>query len=303
MKKVFATLAVALFALNAAPAAVGPIDTTHASANLVEESYWEPICDSLSKIDTSGHLYQTDAAQDIIVLKTIKAAAIGDTIYPWVELTVDLDSAKPLNTTTAIRITYMADSAWYLVLPDSTLDPDNSAPYQALMPAATAWTTKYFNVLDTSRAYSITATFTQPSWVARTSRGNLNTQNVINLSFSPKDDDDLGITTTIKIKDVTLFNYNGFPLAVKNFHSVNGAAQYSIVFTKNNSLKFNVPSSNNYKVSFYNAEGKRMAMSEQSFSANGNNEINLAQFKFAPGVYMVSISNGASKATGKFLIK
>jgi len=305
MKKVFAALVVAFFAFNAAPA-VAPLDTTHPCANLIEESYWEPICDSLSKLDTTGHLYQTDAGADIIVLKCIKAAVVGvepNAYYPWVELDCDLDSGITFTGTTAIGITYMADSAWYLILPDSTLDPNNSAPYQALMPACTTWTTKFFNVLDTSHVYTASATFSQPSWVEPSYRANLNYANVINLSFSPKDDDDRGITTTIKIKDVTLFNYKGFPLAVLSGSKATSHFQRPISFANGNTLKFAVPSNNTYKVSFYSAEGKRVAISEQCFQANGNNVINLSQYKFSPGLYVVSIANGSYKAVGKFLIK
>jgi hypothetical protein len=303
MKKILMSLIFglcAVFAVNAASV----LDTTNASLNAVDEGWWDPLCDSLSSIDTTGGFFKKDGTDDIVVLKCTKGAAIGDSIYPWVELDCELDSIPTLAGVTAIRVTYKADSAWYLILPDPTIDENNSAPYQALVPAATEWTTKYFNVLDTSFTYSTTATFTQPSWVTPSKyRSAIKYTNIKNLAFSPRDENDVGLTTTIQIKDVALFNYAGFKSSVK--FAIAKAVHHtgSIQLTRTNALKFEVPVSGNYTVSLFSPAGKRIAIAQRSFTTNGTNELSLKNYNIVPGLYLISVSSENYSATAKLLIR
>jgi hypothetical protein len=308
MKKVSVVLFLAWIAVFSVNAAVPLVDTNAAalSPNLVDYGGWSA-SQFRSTIDTAGGfaiLNPDSSVQEVKAHVTTTAANEATEIYPWVSIDCDLDSGKNFIGVTGIRITYKADKAWYMALYDSTLDPDNSGSYQTALPAAADFTTLYYNVLDTSTAYSKTVTFTQPDWVTGSAyRLPIHYDKINGFSFSPNDDAGTGVESTIELSDLRLYNYSGFPISVRHFPKSRNIVSGTIKLTPANMLRFSVPQTNTYTVSMYSPDGSLVAAVSKSCTNDGQNEIALKKYNLAPGLYVVNISQAHYSAIGKIVIK
>jgi hypothetical protein len=307
MKNLIVSFFVTCVCVFSVHAIVPPSDTGAAdlSVNIVDRGDWSA-SQYKSTIDTLPSLAIPNPDSSIAEIKahvtTLKAnEATSD--YPWVSVDCDLDSGKNFVGVTAVRLTYKADKAWYMGLTDTMLDPNNAAPYQAVLPAATAATTVYFNVADTSTKYLSTVTFTQPDWVETGYRTPIDYTNINGFTFAPNDDAGLGVESTIEIFDLRLYHYSGYSSSVrfnvKNQSHVSG----SINLMKANVLSFSVPKTSTYAVSIYSPEGKLVAGMSKACSKDGRNEITLKNYSLAPGLYVARISQADYSAIGKIVIK
>jgi hypothetical protein len=306
MKNFSVSVFLACIAVLSAHAVVPPSDTNVAniSPNIVDQGDWSA-SQFRSTIDTATGFAILNADSSVQEIKAhVTTTKAADPIYPWVSIDCDLDSGKNFIGVTAVRITYKADKSWYLSLSDTTLDQDNSGSYQTALPAVTEFTTAYFNVFDTSTKYSATVTFTQPDWVTGdTFRSPINYQNINGISFSPNDDAGAGVESTIEISDLRLYHYAGYANPVRYFLKNQNRFSSPINLTRSNILKFSVPQNNTYNVSIYSPEGKLVAGMSKSCVKDAQNEIALKNFNFAPGMYLVRISQTDYSASGKIIIR
>jgi len=305
MKKLivsFCLTCVTVFSINAK---VVPTDTAAPSVNIVDQGDWS--ADGYkATIDTGTALAILNADSSVAEIKahvtTLKAnETTGD--YPWVSVDCDLDSGKNFVGVTAISVTYKSDLNWYMGLTDTLLNSDLSGPYQAVLPVAATFTTSYFSVLDTATKFDSSVTFSQPEWVDSAYRSPIDLQNINALTFSPNDDNGLGVESTIEIKEIRIYHYSGYSSSVrfnaKNQSRVSG----SINLMKSNVLTFSVPKTNTYAVSIYSPQGKLVAGMSKACSKDVRNEIALKNYNLAPGLYVAKVSQAEYSASGRIMIK
>jgi hypothetical protein len=306
MKKVAVFLFLACIGVFSVNAAAPPIDTSIAaiSPNLCDWGGWSA-SQFRSTIDTTGGFLVMNPDSSVAEVKVhVTTTASTGNIYPWVSIDCDLDSGKNFSGVTAIRITYKADKQWYMGLTDTLLDPDNSGPYQAKIPAATSFVTAYFNIFDTATAYDANVTFTQADWISgATYRVPINYSEINALTFSPNDDAGSGVESTIEISDLRLYGYTGFANPVThNFKSLTHASG-AISLAQTGILKFSVPQNSTYMVSLFSPAGKLMMNVSKVCSKDNSNEISLKSLNLAPGIYIAKISQVDYSVIGKIIIK